>query len=134
MRVTTKGAWICKNPICSRKPNFTVECNGWSIYEIVHNFLKHFFTMKEGDKGINLSSIVIPKARRVFPKSLFLVSTPKEMEDINVSLPCVGWSFHYHFFAFVLVIGMAWKTTLTQQWICLFMENPMVCKLHRLRS
>ena len=53
-------------------------------------FLKHFFTVKEGDKGINLSSIVIPKARGVFPKSLFLVSTPKEMEDINVSLPCVG--------------------------------------------
>ena len=84
--------------------------------------------MKESDNTTNLGSIVIPEARGI-PKSLFRVSTLKETEDISVSLPCVGRAVHYrvflHSFAFAGP-GKAWKTKLTQQWICLFMENLMV--------
>ena len=75
---------------------------------------------------------MIPKAREV-PESLFRVSTPKETEDMSVSLPCIGQVVHCHFISHVfifasspLVVGKAWKTKLTQQWICSFMENPMV--------
>ena len=41
--------------------------------------------MKEGDKGINLSSIIISKARGV-PKSLFCAGTALEREDMSVVL------------------------------------------------
>ena len=54
--------------------------------------------MQESDNTKNLDSIVIPKARGV-PKSLFRVSTPKETEDISVSLPCVIQAVHYRFFS-----------------------------------
>ena len=70
---------------------------------------------------------------RLFGTSGARVSTPKETEDINVSLRCIGRAVHYHVFScsFIfagpsLVVGKAWKTKLTQQWICLFMENLMV--------
>ena len=53
--------------------------------------------MKESDNTKNLGSIMIPKARGV-PQSLFRVSTPKETENISVSLPCIGRVVHYHFF------------------------------------
>ena len=83
--------------------------------------------MKEGDKHINLVASWPPKARGV-PKSLFRVITPKEMEDMSVSLPCVGQMVHsfFHVFTFALVVEKAWKTKLTHQWIHLFIENSMV--------
>ena len=54
--------------------------------------------MKENGNTKHLGGIVIPKARGV-PKSLFIVSTLKETEDISVSLPCVGRAVHYRFFS-----------------------------------
>ena len=45
--------------------------------------------MKEGDNGKTLDSTIVPKAKGV-RKSLFCVSTPKEAEDMSVSLPCIG--------------------------------------------
>ena len=53
--------------------------------------------MKESDNAKNLDSIVIFQARRGH-KSLFCVSTPKETEDMHVSLPCIGQAVHYRFF------------------------------------
>ena len=81
--------------------------------------------MKEGDRGINLSRIVIPKASGV-PKSLFCVSTSKGREDVSVSFPCIGRVIFSHVFAFAQFVGKAWKTKLTQQLTHLLMENPMV--------
>ena len=61
---------------------------------------------------------------------MFCVSVPKEMEDMNVNLSRVGRAVYYrffsHIFAFALVVGRAWIEKCTQQWICLFMENPIV--------
>ena len=54
--------------------------------------------MKRSDNTKNLGSMVIPKARGV-PKSLSRVSTPKEMENISVSLPCIGRVVHCRFFS-----------------------------------
>ena len=73
--------------------------------------------MKESDNTKNLGSIVIPKARGI-PKSLFRISTPKETEDISVSLPCVGraaiaFSYILTPSPVPLVVGKAWKTKLT---------------------
>ena len=84
--------------------------------------------MKESDNTKNLGSIVIPKARGV-PKSLCRFSTLKETEDISVSLPCIRRAVHYRFFSCSFAFAgppWAWKTKLTQQWVCLFMENSMV--------
>ena len=44
--------------------------------------------MNEGDNSKNYGSMVIPKARGV-RKPLFRVSTPKEREDMSISLPYV---------------------------------------------
>ena len=66
-------------------------------------------------KGINLSSVVIPKARGT-QTSLFRVGTPKGREDMSVSLPCIGREIRYHFshvFAIALVVGKACKMILT---------------------
>ena len=41
---------------------------------------------------------MIPTARGV-PKFLFCVSTPKEREDMSISLPCVGKQFITIFFS-----------------------------------
>ena len=91
-----------------------------------------FFERLFHDKGDNsryYGSIVIPKARD-FRKSLFLVSTPKVREDMSISFPYVGRAvrhcFFSHVFTFAQLVEKAWKTKLTQQWICLLMENPMV--------
>ena len=51
--------------------------------------------MKGSDNTKNLGSI---KERGV-PNSLSRVSTPKETEDISVSLPCIGRAVHYRFFS-----------------------------------
>ena len=49
--------------------------------------------MKEGVNGKNLNGIVFLKAR-VVRRSLFNVSTPKEMKDMSVSQPRVGRAAH----------------------------------------
>ena len=64
--------------------------------------------MKNSDITNNLGNIMIPKARGV-PKSLFRVSTPKEMEDIITSLPCIGRAVHYRFFSCLFAFaGSPW--------------------------
>ena len=82
---------------------FTVECNkhnGWNIYKIAKksvNFLSACFTMTESDSSKSYGSIMIPKAREI-RKSLFRISTPKEREDLSISLPYVGQAVRYCFF------------------------------------
>ena len=56
--------------------------------------------MTKSDNGSKLVSIVIPKARGV-QKSLFRVGTPKEMEDMSISLPCIGQVIHCRFCTFL---------------------------------
>ena len=51
------------------------------------SLLSTCFMMKEGDNGKNL---MIPRVR----KSWFHISTPKEMEDMSVSVPCIGQAVH----------------------------------------
>ena len=90
--------------------------------------------MKHVENGKQLGGIETPKARGV-QKSLFHVRSPKESEDMSVSLRCVrqtvGYCFFSHFHLFALVLEKAWKTKLTQQWIFWFMDN---LKLHLCRG
>ena len=57
-------------------------------------------------------------------------SFPTMREDMSVSLPYIGQVVCHHFFshvfAFAQHVEKAWKTNLTQQWIHLLMENPMM--------
>ena len=74
------------------------------------NFFECLF---HSGNGNYLGTTMIYKAKGV-RKSLFRVSAQKLL------------LFFSHIFAFALVIGTAWKAKHTQQWIHLFMENPMV--------
>ena len=66
--------------------------------------------MKDLFNTKNLSiSIVMPKARGV-PKCLFCGITPKETEDMSISLPCVGQTIDhlfFHVFTLTLVVEKA---------------------------
>ena len=64
-------------------------------------FLSACFTMKEDDTSKNYGSIMIPTARGV-RNSLFCVSTPKEREDMSISLPYIGQAVHHYIFLMFL--------------------------------
>ena len=78
------------------------------------HFLSACLTMKESDNSTNYGSIMIPKARGV-RKSLFRVSTSKEREAMNISLPYVGRVIHHRFslsyvFTFAQLIYLFYST------------------------